>query len=852
MSLATYRRKRHFGKTSEPEGIIPEVPGRSYVIQKHDATRLHFDFRLEHDGVLWSWAVPKGPSLDPTVKRLAVHVEDHPVDYGSFEGTIPEGEYGGGPVMLWDRGTWAPIGDPAKGMAKGKIDFELNGERLRGRWHLVRSKGTENWLLIKGRDEHVSDTEATDIYDRSVVSNRTFDDIIAARPGDESEAIEELLAAYPKRSPPRTFPAALATLVTDPPKGDAWIHELKLDGYRMIAHLTKSKTWLESRRAKDWSAHFQAVTDALEALGLDGTILDGEVVVLRPDGVTDFQSLQRYLQHEPGAGALTYFVFDAPFVLGHDVRTAPQIERKQLVRKLLGGVWNGILRATDHVEGDGATVLAEACRLGAEGIISKERDAPYQSGRGRTWVKVKCVQRQELVIGGFTDPSGTRAAFGALLVGHYDGDELVYDGRVGTGFSEGTLRGIHAKLKALERKQSPFAEVLRGPEAKGVHWVAPKLVAEVRYGERTADGRLRHPVFLGLREDKAASEVKEEVPVPTPTAKRKKGKTSAKVAGGVAITNPDRVVYPDVGLTKGDVADYYAAMAEWILPHVVGRPLSVVRCPSGTSGSCFYQKHARETLKGDVRNVPVRESDGAVEQYLAIDDAKGLVTLVQFGTLEMHPWGSTADDLEHPDRFVIDLDPGEGVTWPMLVESAQEIRGHLESAGFAVFLKTTGGKGLHLVCPLDRSADWNVVASFTELVARRLSDVQPDRYVAQATKRLRPNKIFVDYLRNTRGATAVAAYSTRAFPTASVSVPLHWEELDAKKDLRTRFTVSTVPERRGIGRRSVGRVRRRRGAGHGRGGRRDRVDHAPVGGSIGFCSDCPSARNTLTCPSGSR
>jgi bifunctional non-homologous end joining protein LigD len=790
MSLETYRKKRHFGKTSEPEGIVPEVAGRSYVIQKHDATRLHFDFRLEHDGVLWSWAIPKGPSLDPTVKRLAVHVEDHPVDYGSFEGTIPEGEYGGGPVMLWDRGTWSPIGDPAKGMAKGKLDFELHGERLRGRWHLVQSKGTENWLLIKGRDEFVSDTEATEFFDKSVVSGRTFEDIIAARPGDESEAIEELISEYPKRSPPKTFAPALATLVSEPPKGDAWIHEIKLDGYRMIAHLTKSKTWLESRRAKDWSAHFHPVTAALEDLGIDGTILDGEVVVLRPDGVTDFQSLQRYLQHESGAGALTYFVFDAPFVLGRDVRGAPLVQRKALVRKLLGGVWNGILRVTDHVEGNGATVFEEACRLGAEGIVSKERDAPYQQGRGRTWVKVKCVKRQELVIGGFTDPSGSRAAFGALLVGHYDGKDFVYDGRVGTGFNETTLRGIHQKLKALERKQSPFSEVLRGPEARGVHWVTPKLVAEVRYGERTADGRLRHPVFLGLREDKDASEVEEEVPVPTPTSKKE-----AKLAGGIAITHPERVVYPDVGLTKGDVADYYAAMAPWMLPHVVGRPLSLVRAPSGMAGQRFYQKHARETLKGAVRNVPVRESDGELAQYVAIDDAKGLVSLVQFGTLEVHPWGSTSDDLEHPDRFVIDLDPDEAIPWATLVEAASEIRGHLEAAGFAVFLKTTGGKGLHLVCPLDRSADWNVVITLTELVARRLAEVRPDRYVAEMAKRLRTNKIFVDYLRNTRGATAVAPYSTRALPTATVSVPLHWDELDPKHDLRSKFTVSTVPAR---------------------------------------------------------
>ena len=791
MSLATYRRKRRFDKTSEPEGIVPDVPGRSYVIQKHDATRLHFDFRLEHEGVLWSWAIPKGPSLDPQVKRLAVHVEDHPVDYGAFEGTIPEGEYGGGPVMLWDRGTWSPIGDPAKGMAKGKLDFELHGERLQGRWHLVRSKGTENWLLIKGRDEHVSDTEATDVYDTSVVSGRTFDDILEARPGDESEAIEELIAAYPKKAPPRTFAPALATLVEDPPKGDGWIHEIKLDGYRMVAHLTKSKTWLESRRAKDWSSQFRPVTKALEDLGLDGTILDGEVVVLRPDGVSDFQSLQRYMQQ--GAGALTYFVFDAPFVLGRDVRTAPLIQRKQLVRKLLGGVWNGILRATDHVEGSGATVFAEACRLGAEGIVSKERDAPYQSARGRTWLKVKCVQRQELVVGGFTEPSGTRAAFGALLVGHYDGKDLVYDGRVGTGFNENTLRGLHQKLKAIERKQSPFSEVLRGPEARGVHWVAPKLVAEVRYGERTADGRLRHPVFLGLREDKVASEVKEEVAVPTPKSTKKQKET--KLAGGIAITHPERVVYPDVGLTKGEVADYYATLAPWMLPHVVGRPLSLVRAPTGMAGARFYQKHARETLKGAVKNVPVRESDGEIAQYVAIDDAKGLVSLVQFGTLEVHPWGSTADDLEHPDRFVIDLDPDESVSWATLVESALEIRGHLETAGFHVFLKTTGGKGLHLVCPVDRGADWGIVGSLTELVARRLADVRPDRYVAEMAKRLRANKIFVDWLRNTRGATAVAPYSTRALPTATVSVPLHWDELDAKEDVRSRFTVSTVPQR---------------------------------------------------------
>jgi bifunctional non-homologous end joining protein LigD len=884
LGLATYQRKRDFTRTAEPKGRAGrgKGPGKSarrgadgkrrepvFVVQKHDASRLHYDLRLEHDGVLKSWAVPKGPSLDPAERVLAVQVEDHPLEYGGFEGTIPKGEYGGGTVMLWDRGTWEPEGDAGAGLKAGKLKFRLRGERLSGGWTLVRMRGRagddgKNWLLIKERDEHARPASDSDIRaeaDASIDSGRTMAEIAAGNgsvhrraPGGGKAAAKGGVktkrapgAAAPEPAAKRgrgvgagkggggrargaidpasltgsrrgEMPAAvspqLAKLVQVAPRGEEWLHEVKFDGYRVLCMISEGRARLLTRTGKDWTAKFEAVAGAAARLNVERAVLDGEVTALRPDGMPDFQLLQNVLNNKASVN-LAYFVFDLLYCNGFDLTAAPLRERKALLERLMppGGV--GPLRYSEHMTGEGGKVMENACRLGLEGVVSKRADSPYTSGRTGTWVKSKCTNRQEFVIGGYTPPAGSRSEFGALLVGvHEPGGRLAYAGKVGTGYSERTLKSLRAKLKPLETETSPFEKPPVGAAVREVRWVRPELVAEVKFSEWTDDGRLRHPAFLGLREDKPAVEVVRERPAPKtgrsseeepPVAKTraraggrtttgrsprpKPGGADTEVAG-VRISNPGRVVYSDAKVTKVEVARYYEEVARWALPHTEGRPLSLVRCPKGSTGKCFYQKQLTAEPPEGLRGVDVGEK----RPYAAVEDARGLVSLIQMGVLEVHPWGSRIEDLDHPDRLIFDLDPGPGVKWELVAEGAVEVRRILRGAGLESFVKTTGGKGLHVVAPLDGSADWDRTKAFARAVADTMAAMRPERYLAVASKAARGGKIFVDYLRNGRGATAVAPYSPRARKGATVSTPITWRELAAGVD-PSAFTIRTVPAR---------------------------------------------------------
>ncbi len=764
MTLETYHHKRRFERTPEPHGRSKHARGFSYVIQKHAASHLHYDFRLELDGVLLSWAVPKGPSLDPRDKRLAMQVEDHPVEYGGFEGTIPKGEYGGGTVMLWDRGTWEPEGDPRKDYERGRLTFTLHGEKLHGKWHLIRTasdaSGRRRWMLFKGADaEARRDFGAiVDESPASVASGRSLDEIAAD--ADEtwhsSRSSEKKKRARTREAPFNLAPE-LASLVKEPPEGDAWLHEVKLDGYRILARLAHGEVTLHSRNAKDWTERLPAIARAVRRLDCKSAVLDGEVVALREGGVSDFQRLQSSLGGE--SADLVYFVFDLLELDGRDVRGEPLEHRKDMLAKLVAK--KGVVRLAAHVLGGGAKVFAQACELGLEGIVSKRRDAPYRGGRGRDWLKIKCALRQEFVIVGWTDPKRSRELFGALLLAVRAGKRLEYVGKVGTGFSSESLASLAPKLRALAAKGSPLP---RAPRDRGVHWVLPKLVCEVSYGSMTDDGMLRHASFQGLRQDKPATDVVLERPTAPTKAKPK-----------ARVSNVDKVLYPDCGVTKGELAEYLERVAAWMLPHVAGRPLMLVRCPNGIA-RCFVQKHARLHLPDGARPVDV----GDDEPQLVIDDARGLVGLAQAGVLEIHTWGAHEATLERPDLLVFDLDPDPSVEWKAVVAAAHLLRTRLESVGLDSFVKTTGGKGLHVCCAIEPSLDWDAAKDFTRKIAEAVVREDPAHFVATMTKARRKGKIFIDYFRNGRGETFIAPYSPRARPGAPVAMPLAWDELSPK------------------------------------------------------------------------
>ena len=896
MGLELYRKKRNFKTTPEPAGRVHARRSAEpvFVIQKHAASHLHYDFRLEHNGVLLSWAVPKGPSLDPHDRRLAMHVENHPLEYGDFEGVIPPKQYGSGTVLLWDRGTWEPQGDPEAGYRAGKLKFVLHGEKLQGGWMLVKSHGgkydgEKSWLLIKENDAYArrgTDAQIVDAEPDSVASGRSLDAIAAdpERVWHSDKSVEENVRTGhvaprkvslnlskvrgARKAPlPGTMEAELATLVDRAPAGDEWLHEIKFDGYRMLSRLDDGECTIVSRNGKDWTSAFPAIAHALTRLPVKSAWIDGEIVVVDASGRSSFQALQNVLSEGRGA-QLVYYAFDLPYADGYDLRDVPLVERKKLLARIVGE--GNVIRFSDHVVGDGPAFFAQACDIGVEGVVSKRAESRYVATRSRDWQKVKCTARQEFVIGGYTNPQGSRTGFGALLLGVYDDGALRYCGKVGTGFNEATLTTLTDALERLETDEPPFVDPPTGAEARRAHWVRPHLVAEVSFTEWTRDGTLRHPSFQGLREDKNPREVvreraaplaapaeadavgaepasraartraaddahappraarKREVAAKRPTkgaakqskdpAKQSKGaakqskdtvkpatkatakpstKDRSKSSGAeakvarVAISNPGKLLYPEAGLTKLDLARYYEAIGALIVPQLRERPLTLVRCPQGWDKACFYQKHANEGVSDFVERIDIRDS-GGVQPYMIANSVSAVVSLLQLGVLEFHTWGARTRDLERPDRLIFDFDPDEALGYDKLVEAVTVLRKLLDTLELEAFVKTTGGKGMHVVIPIEPTRSWDEAKEFCRAIADMIVKTFPDRYTASMAKTRRPGRIFIDYLRNVQGATAVAAYSARAKSGAPVSMPIDWSELadDVRFD---HFNVKNVP-----------------------------------------------------------
>lgn len=769
--LARYRAMRDFASTPEPSGSEGHEPGRRFVVQKHAATALHYDFRVELDGVLKSWAVTKGPSPAPGDKRLAVQTEDHPLGYETFEGIIPDG-YGAGTVMIWDHGTWEPqTDDPSGDLAQGQLKMILHGERMKGGWTLVlmkkrSSKTKKNWLLIKERDDEADDEgDLTGEYTASVVTGQSLEEI-KSKPGEESL--------------PSFIEPQLATLADAPPSGDEWLHEIKYDGYRIQLRKGRDAVELTTRNGKNWTAKYpQIVAAAARELDADNIVLDGELVAVNADGKSDFGLLQN---GEADDRTLVYYAFDLLTLAGDDWTEEPLRKRKERLRELLSEV-DGPLRYSDHIKGEGGEVIDRACGMNLEGVVSKKANGVYRSGRGRDWIKSKCLGRDEFVIGGYRRSDKRSRPFASLLVGEFKAEELVYRGRVGTGFDQETLESLAAAMKPLERKTPPFA-ALPGDAKRDAVWLTPKLVAEVAYTERTSSGTLRHPSFLGLRKDKKAEEVKEP----------KKVKSENSEVAGVRLTSPDRVLFDTQGITKRDLAEYLAEMARHIVPFTEDRPISLVRCPAGRNDECFFQKHRGASVPDEIGEVMIEEKDGSEKSYLLINDRSALIATAQIGALELHGWGSRADRIERPDRLIIDLDPDEGMNFSVVRDAAIEVRGVLKSAGLESFALLTGGKGIHVVAPLERRRGWSDVKAAARGLARKLAEAAPDRYVAEASKAKRKGRIFLDWLRNQRGATAIVPYSVRARKGAPVATPIRWEELSGIDEAST-YSVKTIRRR---------------------------------------------------------
>ncbi|SFR97160.1 DNA ligase D [Sphingomonas jatrophae] len=818
--LALYNAKRDFTRTAEPKGELADSAGNIFMVQKHAATRLHWDFRLELDGVLKSWAVTRGPSLDPDDKRLAVRTEDHPLGYATFEGTIPKGDYGGGTVMLWDRGTWTPHPgkDPRKTLEEGHLHFTLEGERMKGEWIMIRLKPrgrekNENWLLRKVADDHAGGGD--DLVARAVTSvatGRTMEEIAAgveAKPAAKAKASaaprarKSATAAKTPRprgkasnaAPPAFRDVQLATLVDAVPAGAGWLNEVKYDGYRALVAVGGGKARAFTRTGLDWSDRFGSVVEAAAAQIPGTALIDGEMVVLDANGRPSFQALQAALKE---GGDLHYFAFDLLEQDGEDLTALPNIERKGRLAALLEGV-QPPLHYAEHIEGGGEKLFASLCGEGYEGIIAKRADAPYRGRRSQAWLKVKCLRRQEFVIVGWTPSDKGARGFRSLLLGVHEDGRLRYAGKVGTGFDAATLAELSARLKRIERK-TPTVEAPRAA-VRGAHWVKPALVAEIAFTETTGDGVLRHPSFLGLREDKPAADVTVETPVAvTPPAK---GKAKAKAPpaptepadsfAGIRITNPDRVIYPEARITKGQLAAYYAAVAEPMLQWAANRPVSLVRCPQGRAKHCFFQKHDAGSFGEHVHHVPVREKDGSEQPYLYVEDAAGLIACVQMGAIEFHGWGASAGDVERPDRLVFDLDPDEGLDFAAVRNAAVMLRDALAGMGLVTFPMVTGGKGVHVVAPLDASVAWPEVKDFASRFARAMEAAHPDRFTANMKKVQRTGRIFLDWLRNQRGATAILPYAARARPNAPVAAPITWDEL-AGMDAAGRYTIADAAE----------------------------------------------------------
>ncbi|MCL1633458.1 DNA ligase D [Luteimonas sp. SX5] len=778
MSLREYARKRRFGQTPEPAGdagVGRHGHRPTFVVQLHHARARHYDFRLEMDGTLKSWAVPKGPSLRAGEKRLAVEVEDHPLGYADFEGDIPQGHYGAGHVDRFDHGVWSSNGDPLEALAAGKIDFVLHGGKLNGGWKLVRtakSARQPQWLLIKRDDEFAQDAEADDLVGKKGKAS--------SRPAAASKAkTAKKSPASRKRKPKRdwrasaqalegarvlrdrTLPAPqLASLRQTPPPGDGWLHELKWDGYRLLVRIEKGKAKLRSRKNLDWTADYPEIVAALESLGISDADLDGELIALDAKGRDDFSTLQHTIAGTANA-TLRYVLFDMPALEGIDLSRTRLLERKQLLESLLQGS-APILAYSQHIVGHGDEVFAASAQQGMEGIISKNVAAHYRSGRSDAWIKVKHAQSDEFVVVGYTAPRRSRTGFGSLLLATRERANLKYVGRVGTGFDDETLRSLTKTLRRLERKKPVVDLPPHIPlSLRTVTWVEPKLIAEIEFRGWAKEGLLRQGSFIRLREDKAMKDIGGDT--------------------GQRITSPDKQVYPESGITKQMVADYYRAIAPRILPEIARRPLSLLRCPDGLNGQCFFQKHHAGTLGQYVHAIPIREKDGGKDDYLYVEDVEGLLDLVQMNTLELHPWGSRIDDIEHPDLLVFDLDPGPGVKWKDVIAAARDVRARLEEIGMHSFVRLSGGKGLHVVLPIKPGPSWEQAKAFCEAFADAMATQAPDRYVATASKAKRQGVIFIDWLRNGRGATSVASWSLRARAGAGVAMPLRWDELGRTK-----------------------------------------------------------------------
>lgn len=830
-ALEEYIRKRDFKKTREPVAKVAKSKQPIFVVQEHHASHLHYDFRLEMEGVLKSWAVPKGPSFDPSVKRLAVEVEDHPLAYAKFTGEIPAGEYGAGTVYTWDTGTFLPVGDPIAGLKKGRIEFSLKGKKLKGAWLLVRTgrpSSKAQWLLFKRHDEYAHEGEiqqvAGDTPTKKASPRVAKTSASAAKAPAAKKASKAAKAKAPakktagkasrkKGALPDFVTPQLALLVEKPPEDASWIHELKYDGYRILARLDKKGVRLFTRNEQDWTKKYPSIAEALGPIKDRQAFLDGEVVWVNEDGSYDFQRLQNSQSGAKVPGSLGYFVFDITFLDGEDLRPLPLLERKQKLEELLGPLKGGPVVYSGHIDGGADRFLHASCEAQLEGIISKLADAPYAAGRQNSWVKSKCKMRQEFVVAGFTEEQGSRVGFGALLLGVAEEVGLRYVGKVGTGFNRESLLELRERFRKLEQKQCPFTK--NAPKGRGLHWLKPDLVAEISFAHWTNDQMLRVPVFHGLRGDKPASQVKAEKaskgsgPIATQpagkkwrgAAAKKPGKSAAKAKPGAAaasngklpgLTHPDKIIYPKEKLTKLDVRDFYLEAAPFLLPHIDGRPLSLLRCPEGVGGACFMQKHLHETLGPGLAAVPVDEEKGRTE-YVRVTAKEGLAALVQKNVLELHARGSRAESLDRPDLLVMDFDPGPGVSFKRVVAGAKQLKEILDQLGLESFVKVTGGKGLHVHVPLEPKHSWEQLKAFAHALARELTAREPKLYVTQMAKKIREGKIFLDYLRNAEGQTAVAPYSLRAKEKSSVAMPVEWEQLDELKSAN-QFTLPRALE----------------------------------------------------------
>ncbi|MEA1013852.1 DNA ligase D [Sphingosinicella sp. LY1275] len=809
-ALAAYNKKRDFSKTAEPKGGYDTLPwgdGNGFIVQKHDATRLHYDFRLEMEGTLKSWAVTRGPSLDPDDKRLSVRTEDHPLSYATFEGTIPKGQYGGGTVMLWDRGTWTPDPrkDPRKTIEEGHLHFTLDGERMKGEWVMFRLKPrgnekNENWILRKVEDDQAgSSTGLTEKFLTSIKTGRTMNEIAEGKKAKELTTFQKSLKTKVARSPAKGIPAKAgisakdrtkpsrgpglrrgngkppafrepqkATLVDNVPSGSAWIHEMKYDGYRCLLGIGGGEAKVYTRSGLDWSDKFPEIVEAARTLDCGSALLDGEIVKLDDQGNTGFSALQQAISE--GGRGLSLFLFDALELNGEELASLPNIERKQRLASLLGDGRPPLILYAEHIVGQGEKLFDAMCDAGQEGIISKKADAPYRGARTKAWLKVKCTRRQEFVIVGWLPSEAKARGIRSLLLAVNEGGKLRYAGKVGTGFNMQTLQDLSARFATLEAKKAAL-EVPRA-EARGARWLKPELVAEIAFAEFTADKVVRHASFLGLRSDKTPDDVVEEKPQPLPKA------ATAPAADAVKISNPDRVIFPDSSVTKGQLADYYRAVGSIMLPWAADRPISLVRCPQGRAKKCFFQKHDAGTFGEHVMQVPILEKNGATEDYIYVADLAGLLTCVQMGTIEFHGWGSRVADVEKPDRIVFDLDPDEGLGFDEVRRAARDLKGFLADMGLQTFPMLTGGKGVHVIVPLTPEAEWPEVRDFAQRFCVALATAEPERFTANLAKARRKGRIFLDYLRNQRGATAVMPYSARARAGAPVAAPITWEELD--------------------------------------------------------------------------